>query len=105
MDFVEARENLVLPIAEACFVVSKHHRWPYSHDIPLICDRGVLLPLYVRYHTKPHAGDLLFCPTGGTMYSEKDLIHATQTLGDHDPGNCMSKWDKTRFMRHALVIR
>eukprot|EP00903_Cladosiphon_okamuranus_P017476 g16096.t1 len=49
--------------------------------------------------------DVLCCPMGGTMYSEKDLIHATQTLGDHDPRSCLSKWDKTRFMRHALVIR
>ncbi len=39
------------------------------------------------------------------MYSEKDMDGATQTLGDHDPSECMSRWDKTRYMRHALVIR
>eukprot|EP00752_Nemacystus_decipiens_P013455 g11917.t1 len=49
--------------------------------------------------------DLLCCPAGGNMYSEKDLVHSTQTLADHDPGSCMSRWDKTRFMRHAIVIR
>ncbi|CAN0221129.1 unnamed protein product, partial [Hapterophycus canaliculatus] len=48
---------------------------------------------------------VLCCLTGGTMYSEKNMDGATQTLGDHDPGECMSRWDKTRFMRHALVIR
>ncbi|CAN0082815.1 unnamed protein product, partial [Hapterophycus canaliculatus] len=47
----------------------------------------------------------LCCTTGGTMFSEKDLNRATQTLGDHDNGNTMSRWDKTRFLRHALVIR
>ncbi|CAM9174696.1 unnamed protein product [Scytosiphon promiscuus] len=47
----------------------------------------------------------LCCPTGGTLYSEKDMNGATQTLGDKDPGECLSRWDKTRFMRHALVIR
>lgn len=67
--------------------------------------RGVTLPLCSIYHATCPAVDLLCCPTGGTMYSEKDLTHATQTLGDHDPGSCMSKWNKTRFMRHALVIR
>lgn len=56
-------------------------------------------------HKHPPAVDMLCCPTGGNMYSEKDLMHSTQTLGDHDPGSCMSKWDKTRFMRHAIVIR
>lgn len=30
---------------------------------------------------------------------------ATQLLGDHDPGKMMSDHNKTRFMRHALVIR
>ncbi|CBJ28410.1 expressed unknown protein [Ectocarpus siliculosus] len=49
--------------------------------------------------------DFLCCPTGGTMYSEKNIHGVTQTLGDHDPGDCMSRWDKTRHMRHALVIR
>ncbi|CAM9575121.1 unnamed protein product [Ectocarpus sp. 13 AM-2016] len=49
--------------------------------------------------------DVLCCPTGGTLKSEKDISEVTQTLGDHDPGNCMTRWDKTRFMRHALVIR
>ncbi|CAB1109107.1 unnamed protein product [Ectocarpus sp. CCAP 1310/34] len=49
--------------------------------------------------------EFLCCPTGGSMYSEKDIDGVTQTLGDHDPGDCMSRWDKTRFMRHALVIR
>ncbi|CAM9547988.1 unnamed protein product [Ectocarpus fasciculatus] len=49
--------------------------------------------------------DFLCCPTGGTMYSEKNIHGVTQTLGDHDPGECMSRWDKTRYMRHALVIR
>ncbi|CAN0194800.1 unnamed protein product, partial [Ectocarpus sp. 12 AP-2014] len=49
--------------------------------------------------------EFLCCPTGGTMYSEKNIDGVTQTLGDHDPGDCMSRWDKTRFMRHALVIR
>lgn len=39
------------------------------------------------------------------MYSEKDLDGASQTLADHDPDSCMKRWDKTRFMRHALVIR
>eukprot|EP00903_Cladosiphon_okamuranus_P017480 g16100.t1 len=49
--------------------------------------------------------DLIFCPTGGTMHSAKDIYGVTQTLGDHDQGGLMSRWDKTRFMRHALVIR
>ncbi|CBJ32136.1 hypothetical protein Esi_0309_0043 [Ectocarpus siliculosus] len=49
--------------------------------------------------------DVLCCPTGGTLKSEKDINGVTQTLGDHDPGSCMTRWDKTRFMRHALVIR
>lgn len=53
----------------------------------------------------PRAVDLIFCPTGGTMYSEKDIYGMTQTLGDHDQGGLLSRWDKTRFMRHALVIR
>lgn len=42
---------------------------------------------------------------GGTMFSRKDMNGATQTLGDHDPGDCTSKFDKTRYKRHALVIR
>ncbi|CAM9445430.1 unnamed protein product [Ectocarpus sp. 6 AP-2014] len=49
--------------------------------------------------------DVLCCPTGGKLKSEKDINGVTQTLGDHDPGSCMTRWDKTRFMRHALVIR
>ncbi|CAN0419191.1 unnamed protein product, partial [Ectocarpus fasciculatus] len=49
--------------------------------------------------------DVLCCPTGGTLRSKKNINEVTQTLGDHDPGNCMTRWDKTRFMRHALVIR
>lgn len=40
------------------------------------------------------------------MRSEKDLDQATQTLGDFDQGSCGGgRWDKTRYMRHALVIR
>lgn len=39
------------------------------------------------------------------MFTEKNIDHATQTLGDNDPGGCTSRWDKTRFVRHALVIR
>lgn len=39
------------------------------------------------------------------MYSQKDMDGATQTLGDHDPGQCARKWDKMRFKRHALVAR
>eukprot|EP00903_Cladosiphon_okamuranus_P017475 g16095.t2 len=49
--------------------------------------------------------DIFCCPAGGTMYSQKDMNGVTQTLGDHDPNSCMSRWDKTRYMRHALVIR
>ncbi|CAM9157371.1 unnamed protein product [Ectocarpus fasciculatus] len=49
--------------------------------------------------------DYLTCAKGGTMYTEKNIDHATQTLGDNDPGGCTSRWDKTRFVRHALVIR
>lgn len=37
--------------------------------------------------------------------SEKNIDGVTQTLGDHDPGTCMSRWDKERYMRHALIIR
>ena len=39
------------------------------------------------------------------MRSEKTLDEATQTLGDYDQGSCVQRWDKTRHMRHALVIR
>lgn len=39
------------------------------------------------------------------MYSQKDMDGATQTLGDDDPGDCMSRFDKQRHKRHALVIR
>ncbi|CAN0304631.1 unnamed protein product [Ectocarpus sp. 6 AP-2014] len=49
--------------------------------------------------------DSLCCSTGGTMHSEKNIDGVTQTLGDHDPGGCVRRWDKTRYLRHALVIR
>ena len=39
------------------------------------------------------------------MKSGKDVDEATQTLGDYDQGTCSGRWDKTRYMRHALVIR
>lgn len=42
---------------------------------------------------------------GGTVYSEKNINGATQTLGDYDPSGCLSEHDHTRYMRHALVIR
>ncbi|CAM9168047.1 unnamed protein product [Scytosiphon promiscuus] len=65
--------------------------------------------LTTSYHTSKFAFNdvlgALFCTAGGTMYSEKDVDGATQTLGDHDPGQAMRRWDHTRFMRHALVIR
>ncbi|CAN0192757.1 unnamed protein product [Scytosiphon promiscuus] len=65
--------------------------------------------LTTHYHTANwnfnDCFDVLSCPRGGTMYSEKDIDGVTQTLGDHDPGEYTSRWDKTRYMRHALVIR
>ena len=39
------------------------------------------------------------------MKSSKDLIQSTQTLGDFDQGSCVRRWDKKRYMSHALVIR
>ncbi|CAM9183628.1 unnamed protein product, partial [Ectocarpus sp. 13 AM-2016] len=35
--------------------------------------------------------DCLTCAKGGTMYTEKNIDHATQTLGDNDPGGCTSR--------------
>ena len=65
--------------------------------------------LITSYHTSNCTyNDVLgadCCPMGGTMYSDKNITGATQTLGDHDPRDCLSKHDLTRYMRHALVIR
>ncbi|CAN0331482.1 unnamed protein product, partial [Laminaria digitata] len=49
--------------------------------------------------------DFMWCSVGGVMQSGKDVDQATQTLGDYDQGACAGRWDKTRYMRHALVIR
>ena len=60
------------------------------------------------HHTQrpcPAAVGKVCCSTGGTLYSEKNINGATQTLGDYDPEKCMSEHDYTRYMRHALVIR
>lgn len=65
--------------------------------------------LTTSYMSTTHRWDeicnFVWCTVGGVMTSSKDLNGATQTLGDFDQGSCVRRWDKTRYMRHALVIR
>ena len=39
------------------------------------------------------------------MRTDKGIDGVTQTLGDYDPEGLMKRFDKTRHMRHALVVR
>jgi len=46
-----------------------------------------------------------FCIVGGSLQTDKDIEGAILTVGDHDPEGFVKNHDKTRRMRHALVVR
>lgn len=65
------------------------------------CALTVIIVTFERF---PPSGSEL-CIVGGSLQTDKDIEGAIQTLGDHDPNGVIMKHDKTRRMRHALVVR
>lgn len=99
MDYAKARRSLLV-------LCPPWNHFAAAHTMEFLLTTYLLSTVVLCYvHKNPPTVEMLCCPKGGNMYSEKDLTHATQTMGDHDPGSLMSQWDKVRFMRHAIVIR
>jgi len=62
-----------------------------------------MLAILILTLSTPSGSD--FCIVGGSMQTDKDIEGAMRSLGDYDPEGIVKKHEKTRRMRHALVVR